>query len=489
MKKIIFCFLIVILTTACENLLVETPRNFISAGNFYTNTKEVEDGLNGAYYTLWSQIDGNAWKNFHGLHTEYGTAAGSFASVGNWDAPLQPDTYNRLNGFWLGFYRLIDRANIILDKAPLVVNMNENTRKRILGEAHFLRAYAYFALVRYWGAVPLRTEQFTGASELAVPRAPINQVYDLIIEDLLIAEQDCPEDVGNNTLRGSKWAAKTMLAEVYLAIEDWTNAASKANEVIESNRFSLISVEKPDDFYKIFAVTSTSTEEIWAFHFSLTILPTFMQWYHGVGTPYNRGVTYGFTNYPRMNSPFIVNWDKNDLRYDFNLYSSYDPAWPDVSGQIVYLTGVQSTRFKKYIKNPNGDAIYNVPIYRLADAYLIYSEASCMAEGNPSTLGLERLNIIKRRAYGFDPYSSSSIDYPSGLSKDEFRAAVIQERGYEFFNEYSRWWDLKRTGKAKELIGAAVGKVVNDARLLFPLPEVEINTNSAIGPGNQNPGY
>lgn len=477
------------MASSCDDVLVEVPKNFISAGNFYTNTKEVEDGLNGAYYTLWSQIDGNAWKNFHALFTEYGTAAGSFASVGNWDKPLQPDTYSRLNGFWLGFYRLIDRANIILGKAPLVENMNENTRRRILGEAHFLRAYAYFALVRYWGPVPIRTEQFTGASELAIPRAPKDQVYDLIIEDLLIAEQDCPEDVGNNTLRGSKWAAKLMLAEVYLDMEDWANAAAKANEVIESNHYSLVTVEKPDDFYKIFAVTSTCSEEIWAFHFSLTILPTFMQWYHGVGTPYNRGVTYGFTNYPRMNSSFIVNWDKNDLRYDFNLYSSYNTAWPDEGGQIVNLTGVQSTRFKKYIKNPAGDALYNVPIYRLADAFLIYAEASCMSAGSPSTLGLERLNIIKRRAYGFDPYSPSSIDYTSGMSRDEFRDAVIKERGYEFFNEYSRWWDLKRTGKAKELIGAAVGKVVNDARLLFPLPLVEIETNPAIGPSNQNPGY
>jgi hypothetical protein len=112
-----------------------------------------------------------------------------------------------------------------------------------------------------------------------------------------------------------------------------------------------------------------------------------------------------------------------------------------------------------------------------------------MAAGSPSTLGLERLNTIKRRAYGYDPYTPNAIDYPSGMSRDEFRDAVIQERGYEFFNEYNRWWDLKRTGKAKELIGAAVGKVVNDARLLFPIPLVEIETNSAIGPGNQNPGY
>ena len=151
MKKILFCFLIVIMASACDDLLVEVPKDFISAGNFYSNTKEVEDGLNGAYYTLWAQIDGNAWKNFHALHTEYGTPAGSFASINNWDKPLQPDTYSRLNGFWLGFYRLIDRANIILEKAPLVEDMNENTSEANIRRSSFLESICLFFFSKILG--------------------------------------------------------------------------------------------------------------------------------------------------------------------------------------------------------------------------------------------------------------------------------------------------------------------------------------------------
>jgi hypothetical protein len=64
----------------------------------------------------------------------------------------------------------------------------------------------------------------------------------------------------------------------------------------------------------------------------------------------------------------------------------------------------------------------------------------------------------------------------------------MQERAYEFLLERRRWFDLKRTGKAKEAF-AAIGKNLIDARMLWPIPENEINNNPAINPEDQNPGY
>ena len=111
-----------------------------------------------------------------------------------------------------------------------------------------------------------------------------------------------------------------------------------------------------------------------------------------------------------------------------------------------------------------------------------------MASGGPSSLAMDRLNMIKRRAYGFDPNSSSSVDYPSGMSGNDFRSAVLQERGYEFITERRRWFDLKRTGTVKEAFAAA-GKNILDERLLWPIPEDEINNNPAVNQSDQNPGY
>jgi hypothetical protein len=111
-----------------------------------------------------------------------------------------------------------------------------------------------------------------------------------------------------------------------------------------------------------------------------------------------------------------------------------------------------------------------------------------MAEGAPSALALERLNMIKRRAYGYDFSVASPVDYPSGLSKDAFRDIVLKERGYEFILEGRRWWDLKRTGRVKEAMLAA-GRGFIDARLLWPIPSEEINNNPALTQADQNPGY
>ena len=111
-----------------------------------------------------------------------------------------------------------------------------------------------------------------------------------------------------------------------------------------------------------------------------------------------------------------------------------------------------------------------------------------MANGSPSELALERLNMIKRRAYGYDFSLPSAVDYSSGLNKDAFRDIVLKERGYEFILEGRRWWDLKRTGRVKSAM-QAIGKNFIDARLLWPIPQDEINNNPAIPQADQNPGY
>jgi starch-binding outer membrane protein, SusD/RagB family len=112
----------------------------------------------------------------------------------------------------------------------------------------------------------------------------------------------------------------------------------------------------------------------------------------------------------------------------------------------------------------------------------------CMADGTPSSLALERLNMIKRRAYGYDPISVSPVDYPAGMSKDAFRDTVLNERAYEFLLEGRRWWDLKRTGRVKTAMQAA-GRNFIDARLLWPIPSDEINNNPSLSQADQNQGY
>ena len=486
MKKIfIIPFLFAAILCSCEDALKESPRNFISPTNYYKTAADAEGAILGVYEVRSNYNLLSAMYMIEESHNDYAVPRGSYAPIDNIDQPFESVTTGRTNGMWNDCYIVINRANVVLSRIP-GIEMDESTKKKILAEAYFLRAEAYRELVQKWGGVPLRLEETVDLSTLAAPRNSASEVYAQIISDLKIAEVDLPEDVGVRTGRASKWAAKIRLADAYLGIEDWANAAAKAEEVINSGKYSLVTVEKESDFYKIFA-TETCSEDIFSAHFSdiSTAFQNMVQWMHYTDT-------YGYCPgegwwclYVNVNSPLINNWDKNDLRFQFNIYSGFynkDGDWIDNPPATPLL-------FKKYIKDANARATHSVPWIRFAEAFLIYAEAACMANNNPTDLALERLNIIKRRGYGEALNTPSEIDYPNGMSAANFRATVIKERAYEFMLECRRFWDLKRTNTIKQELMDAKGKTFIDTRLLYPIPQPEISNNPALTQADQNPGY
>lgn len=483
MKKILYILLPVFLLS-CENMLDEVPKNFVSRSNYYQTEADAQGAINGAYAAIGPDFFGITYYLLIELHGDFLNGRGSQAPISLVDRVLDQQNIGRANTSWAAIYTAINRSNAVLDNVPGITNMNEEVKTRILAEAHFLRALCYFELVRGWGAVPLRTKESTDLSTLSMARAPESEVYKLIIDDLLIAEQGLPISVGTEKGRASVWAAKMLLAHVYLTTGEYAKAAEKADDVITSGNFSLVEVQSPDDFYDIFA-TDNSAEEIMSVKHSPNRQSDLPLYLHMAGNrPYNYSTSGFFGWLPDQNSFVGPSWDDNDLRKDFNLYTQYQNA----AGQWVSLPGTTPVLFKKYITTPEALRVYSAPIYRYAEALLFYAEASARAEGAPSALALERLNMVKRRAYGYDPDVASPVDYPAGMSEDAFVDTVLQERAYEFMLERRRFFDLKRTGKVKEAF-AAVGKTFIDERFLFPIPENEINNNPALSQSDQNPGY
>lgn len=486
LKNIIaFTILLQLMFSGCEDLLTENPKDFIAPQNFYKTVDDAEKAINGAYEA--AQI-GTGHYSRHNLmthHAEYTIPRGSYTSMVNWENPIASDQYSRIGQNWHKYYSTINRSNEVILKVTEMENIDESTRSRILAEAHFLRAWSYWDLVRMWGAVPIRLEPFTGSSEVGSPRMPIADVYALILSDLEIAEQGLPETAGTATGKASKMAAKIVLANLHLAMENWGAAAQKADEIITSGHYSLVTVQDEDDFYQVFGSQTPSSEEIMAFHASQNNPHIWIRNYHGTGTVYVQGPTSGITHLVDVDVPLIQNWDENDLRKEFNMYDRFI----DSEGNLVLNDENSKWRFKKRIADPV--FLTNIlPIWRLAEAYLIYAEAANMAEGGPSEVALERLNSIRRRAYGLDPHTpNAEVDLAAGMSQSEFRDRVILERAYELFFEYNnRWWDLRRTGKMFETFQAA-GKNLNPARELFPIPQQEIDNNPLINQNDQNPGY
>ncbi|AHF14300.1 RagB/SusD family nutrient uptake outer membrane protein [Niabella soli] len=481
MKKLFIYIGFIALLAGCQKQLTEVPKSFISKANYYKNASDAQTAITGAYAALADNYGINYWL-FLVNHADYEEGRGSQAPISVFSQILDVANIGRAGDVWSTFYRTINRANSILENVP-GITMDDAVKNRILAEAHFLRAQAYFNLVRGFGPVPLKIKESVDVSQINAPRSSENDVYALIIDDATAAVNGLPAAVGAETGKASKWAAKMLLANVYLTREKWAEAAKEADDIIKSGVYTLVGVQKPDDFYKIFAAV-TSSEDVLSIHHSDSRQSTLPSYLHRPNTPpynYSSGGVYAWL--PNMKS-FLATWDDKDLRKNFNLYRKY--LGP--TGDSVALPSATPVLFKKFITGTSGLATFSDPIYRYAEAFLIFAEADCMANGGPTPLGLERLNWIRRRGYGYTPSAPSPIDFTAGMNQEQFRDTVLKERALEFIVEGKRWHDLKRTGTVKKAMGL-VGRTVIDARLLWPIPQEEIENNDAISQADQNPGY
>jgi len=476
MKRIIYLLIISLGFASCEDLLTEKPPR-VATETFYTTADEIEAAIIPIYYELQRGLR----KNFQTIpesQIDYGSAQGSYRSVFLFQG-FDITNINRMSDVWTRIYMAIRDANLVIKNAPKSEYATPAEIKAFVAEAKFLRSFCYFQLARYWGPVPLRT--IDNMTDLAVPREPLDNIYKFIVDDLKDAEVNLP-DVPKMWGRPTKTAAKTMLTEVYMVMENYTNARSKALEVITSNKYSLVRVSKPNDFYNLYGVgVNGTTEEI----FYLKYNRDYGNEFAGMGH-YNKSIYLNkhgnnglFTD--SVTNKFVKNWDRRDLRKSFNFYSS-----GNVNGSATTLF------YKKFtdLATPDIYCAVDNPIYRYADLLLFYAEADCRVNNGPTDDGVEKLNMVHRRAYGLNPLTVSAIDFKKAdYTKETFLDLVLKERGYETLFEGKRYLDLKRMGKYASTILDAYGITINPMIMLYPIPLDEINFNDAIEQTDQNPGY
>lgn len=290
--------------------------------------------------------------------------------------------------------------------------------------------------------------------------------------------------------RPSKWAAKTALSDVYLYLEEYQLASSTALEVIEANQYSLEPVSQPEDFNNLFGLTASSPEEIFYFKYNQNSKSSLILFTQEINTPYFGSAGYGVFNWDKLN-PYYVEWEDGDLRKEFNWYESekantYLPGQPAFSQDAVHICP------KKY-NDPDGTATiatFDFPVYRFAELLLIYAEATAYVENGPTADAMEKLNMVHRRAYGYDVNSPSPVDFNvEDYDLTTFVDLIIQERGYEFQFEGKRWFDLVRSGRVYDNMEKYIFRSVAEKHLLWPIPSLEFDLNEAMGPEDQNPGY
>jgi hypothetical protein len=479
MKKNIFLIVVVtILTLSCKKSFIEVvPESTVSVDILYKTDKDFLDAVNGSYRGLHVQYQ-NFWifGDLRGDDSKHEIPSNvPLFSTDNFtisvQAPLLKDT-------WSNYYGVIYRINNILDKiSSLDVSVIPN-KARYIAESKFLRALAYFDLVRIFGDVPLITSPIDIDAAYKKAREKADKIYtEIIIKDLLEAENDLPLSyTGTNVGRATRGAAKALLGKVYLTQKDFVKAESKLREVTGMG-YALL-----PNYVDLFDYTKNEHHAEYIFDieyeegiqlgnsFTNTFIPNSVQMAAFYKVNGNRGESNSVAD------PLFTLFVPGDKRKDITV--GIKGGFIDGSGNFVALLPTTSQTYTKKYLTPvatNNDSRTNWKVIRYADVLLMFSEA--LNENNKTTEALGYLNQVRTRA-GVPVYSN--------LTKDDTREKIYLERRLELSFEGHRWFDLVRTGRAYNVM-QPYG--MQSYMTVFPVPhsQVQIINDNSIFP--QNTGY
>jgi tetratricopeptide (TPR) repeat protein len=390
------------------------------------------------------------------------------------------------SALWSALYQGVFRANTVLERVP-AVPMDDKLKNRVLGEARFLRAYYYFTLVQNFGRVPLVTKVLT-AAEASVPRAPVDDVYALVIEDLQFAEANLPRrseyarvDVG----RATSGAAKGMLGKVYLFRRQWAEAAAKFAEVIDSKEYSLVADFRDNGSEK----NENNAESLFEVQFEINLGAFWSVDQPGNGEMTFRAAQYGVPGFTPFGNGLpsleLINaFEKGDPRFEKTFYGPYTL----VNGAPLDTTGF-GYAWRKYQhdevvagkKQEDVQSEINMRVLRYADVLLMHAEA--LNELGRTAEAATFLNQVRKRA---DPSGTILLPRDPAVSPVQMTEWIRQERRVELAGEQIRKFDLIRWGIADQALGKR--GFTRGKNELFPIPQTEIDVNPALQ-GDQNNGF
>jgi len=489
----VFCS--AMLVSCKKDFLDQTPNNAITDENYYQTEADAIKAVNAIYTPAMGLYNGGGWQILD-IMTDDTDKGGGGANDGVEVYELDNFTLNSFNPMIATYYgqcyQGIQRACIVLDKVPGIQGMSENIRKRCLGEAHFLRGYYYFMLVRLFGDVPLYTKPITLPDAYKISRSPKAQVYSTIIADLEQARDLLPltrysgEDAG----RVNAWAARGMLASVYLTLgkEYFPKAAEEAEAVINSGVYSLnanyadnFNVLKENGPESLFEIQYRNAGQSWSFFGQGSVLNCFM-------APRAQNIVqssgYGF-NVPTQN--FVDQYEKNaagniiDKRRPASIWMPGDKykSYTQPSSLEGSPLGYNVRKYFVSVDDVNADAggwscAGNVPVMRYSEVLLIAAEALGAGPGDVY------LNRVRSRA-GLPPVSP-------GMGETTYRDAIYKERRIELAFEMHRWFDLIRHPEPDYMVKVmnAAGKNAQKRHYLMPIPQAERDKNPGL---TQNEGY
>ncbi len=471
--KIVALLVLLVTVFSCEkDFLSPELESLVNAEIYYTTEAQLETAAINMYDGI-QGVNSTSANDYHSIQVEFyltemrSDNTRTKASEGE-AAQFENYTISPNNGivadYYRSFYNVIFRANVVLENLAVASDAN---RAKFEAEAKFVRAYAYFNLVRLYGDIPL-VDRVIGNSdtEISFTRVASTEVYALIIDDLLTAI-----DGLDNTFRtrASKAAAQALLAKVYLTQGTNYLDAQILCEAVMGSGFSL-ETNFEDVFYN-----EQNNEVIFAIGYNPAGVDSqnfSAEWLNAVGR------TSG------------VNYVTNDAKAALDAIGGNRGL--DVSYRVDISQPTQN-QVRKYIPNGEVDAyagddfLISDPtlagndwiVLRYADVLLMHVEA-IMAGGNSTAVpaALNSFQLVRNRA--------SLTTLVTNITKQE----LLDERRVELAFENHRLFDLVRFGEAQNVLSAfstANGYNYTATDLLLPIPQREINLSNGVL--TQNPGY
>ncbi len=484
MKKIFIALALVpLLFSSCKKALEEKPYSVLTPVNFYQNAADAQLAINGVL----SQLQPQAYyqRTIYLITELTGDGLVPLLTQNQERIDLYKMQYTSSNieitNWWQNSYKLISRANDVIANVP-GINMDVSAKNNIVGNAMFLRALAYFDLVRSFGDVPLLLQPVSGLNDpnLYPSRTEASKVYQQIISDLKYAESNCfTED--KITLKGmvSSGAASAMLARVYLQrasttfadASDNQNALNQCNKVIGAGLYKLMP-NYSDVFNWDKKYYPTQTEHIFDVQFGDNNTSTTQNITIRMFSPSGlKGSGSFVANLDLFNNTYV----KDDaIRKNWNL--------SNMVGTSTVVPYINKYRDPQWVAGSNNSRM-NWIVIRYADVLMMQSEA--MNNLNPSDPAkFNGLNAVRARAGLTLPAQQLSL--ANTPTQSAFVDSLVKDRSRELCIEGHRRWDLIRLGRYKTVEKAANNITVQDFQLLFPIPSTEMDANKNL---KQNPGY
>jgi hypothetical protein len=485
MKKIIsFCIISIFALTSCEKFLTEELNGEFSSDTFYKNDIQAIQALTGAYNAIaFSRFDNAIWV--------FGDVASDDAVKGGNPGDQAEITYideftaNSSNGiisnYWTFAYEAIARANNVIANVP-TVPMDEALKSRIIGEAKFIRAYSYFNLVNVFGKVPLKLLPQLTQEAINVPLSEVPAIYLQIEQDLSDAADVLPVSYTSADMgRVTRGAALAMLGKVNLYQQNWSVAIGYFQQMEALGIYRLL--PNYDDNFKL--AYENSTESVFEIQHLTGKNPftgnALNQWF----APASEGGYYFNAPTQSLVDAFEKSaTDEVDPRLDASVGRDGQP-W--LNGNIFsadwsptgYLTKKHQQPLSEVSSSLKGDGDLNYIYMRYADVLLMKAEA--FNENNNADSAKANLNKVRQRArasFNGIPPADLLADITTS-DQNQLRTAIQKERRVELAQEFHRYFDLMRWGKA--VAEAALGSDFNyETKRYFPIPQAEIDANQAL---------